>query len=145
MQLTSQVSCGPTPSKLGGLGEIFSGNCRSPAADQHGPCWHHASCSRVLLHICPIPIEPLARAYPNLCHKPGMCQQSDKSQHHSKVTFTPGRKEDNHIHQFHCSPSSGLGANIWLDCRPHTPTKLLRRQHRGSDLHLHATASLENT
>lgn len=44
-----------------------------------------------------------------------------RGQHHSKVTPALGRGEDNHTHQSHCDPSSGLEADCWSDYRAHQP------------------------
>ena len=40
-----------------------------------------------------------------------------RGQYYSKVTIALRRGEDNYIHQFDCGNTSGLGADIWSDCR----------------------------
>ena len=48
-----------------------------------------------------------------------LCKEPS-GQYHPKVTSALGRGEDNHTHQFNCSPSSGLGQTA-----PHTNKNLM--------------------
>ena len=72
-----------------------------------------------------------AGVHPKLCHKPGSIQAALMGQHHPKRTPVPGSGVEKHIHQFGCSPNSGLGADTWSDCRACPPTKASQETTQG--------------
>lgn len=72
--------------------------------------------------------RPLAGVQSKQLHCLASCKQTRQA---SKVTPAPGRKEENHTHQFDYSHSSWLGADICSDGRPCTPTKASQGMAQG--------------
>lgn len=72
----------------------------------------------------------LPHALPCLCCSQPALSMSHPKHHHGPVgpqrcqgTPAQGRREDNRTHQLDCSPSGGLGAGIWSNCRHQPPVK----------------------
>lgn len=54
----------------------------------------------------------------------------NSGQHNRKVTLTEGRGDDDHKHQFNCSSSTVMGADIWLVASPDHHQKSHMGQHK---------------
>ena len=79
-------------------------------------------CPIALLGPCPIlpalPSQSPSQAVPDASHS---VSGLDGDQH-----------QDNHTHQFDCSPRSGLGEDIWFDCWCHPPMKASQGTMQGA-------------
>ena len=47
-----------------------------------------------------------------------LCKQPHQGPAPSQIDSYPTKGKDNYTHQSDCSPSSGLGTDMWSDCRP---------------------------
>ena len=84
----------------------------------------HIACSvstTCALWICPLRYTLGSRPSKAVPQAWQCASSPNRSQHHATVTPALGRGKDNHTHQSDCSPSSGLEAGSWSDCRPCPP------------------------